>query len=448
MPDRAWAQAKPRGLLPFGFSGRFFLLLGIGFIFLIPAWWSMRLVGLMWIWDALVVFAWLLDLARLPRPSAWSVARSFTSPLALGRRSTVNLEVACERPGVTVFCQDAPPAQICPNPPVLNGWSVSYDVLPRERGALLFGRTFLRYRTALGLAERWAVADTTQSVAVYPDLVSAAETTLYLIQMRRQQVEKRQQRFRGLGRQFESLREYRNGDEFRDISWTATARRRQLITRTYTIEASQTVWIIVDSGRLMRARVASGDFRFSKLDHAVNAALTLAQVAEANGDRVGVLAYGRKIEAVSAPSRGAHHIRHIVESLAKVKSEPVEADHGLAASNILYRQTRRALVIWLTDFAETPALPDVIEYAVHVSKRHLVLFGALSQPDLKDLAHSLPANEDEMYRQAAALEITDRRELLLRKLRQSGVLAVDLQPGHFTSELVNRYLEVKDRSLW
>ncbi len=149
-------------------------------------------------------------------------------------------------------------------------------------------------------------------------------------------MEKRRKRQRGLGREFQSLRDYRQGDDIRDISWTATARRNSLITRVFEIERSQVVWIVLDAGRLLRAEVRQddqqkvqpddSDLRLSKLDYAVNAALALAQVATQCGDKVGLLAYGRTIQQNLSAGRGAAHLRTIVDSLAQVHGEASEAD--------------------------------------------------------------------------------------------------------------------------
>ncbi len=118
----------------------------------------------------------------------------------------------------------------------------------------------------------------------------AQNMRIYLIRSRQIELEKRLKRQRGHGREFESLRDYRDGDEFRDICWSATARRGKLITKVHQIERSQTIWLVLDAGRLLRARVD----RLTKLDYAMNAALSLAQVAFYSGDRVALLAYGRK----------------------------------------------------------------------------------------------------------------------------------------------------------
>ncbi|MBV9266305.1 MAG: DUF58 domain-containing protein, partial [Acidobacteriaceae bacterium] len=404
------AATHSRKFLPVGFGVRFLVLLAAGFVWLIPAWWSPRLILAMFVWDAALFLLWAVDLLLLPPPIALAVTRSWSGPLTIGHSASVTIHVH-NGSGRILFIAvvDETPLGLRDQPPSFtrelnrNGLTSTYEVTPRERGTVRLGHIFLRYGSGLRFGERRCEADVSQAVTVYPDLLQAKDEALYLIRSRQQQVERRQHRYRGLGREFESLREYRHGDEMRDISWTATARRHQLVTRTYNIERSQTIWIVLDAGRLMRAQVHVPASEYTKLDYGVNAALSVAQVASQNGDRVGMIAYGRSIQASVPPGRGPHQLRQFVDALAHVRAEPLEADHSRAARTLLHKQTRRALIVWITDFAETPALPDVIEYASHLGRRHLVLFAAVSQPDLAVAARSIPESETAMFRQAAAL---------------------------------------------
>ena len=136
--------------------------------------------------------------------------------------------------------------------------SLRYRVEPQERGDWQTGWLYVRYRSGLGLTERWARAPLTQTVRVYPALRTGEEQEIFLARSRQIDLQLRRAQQRGLGRDFESLREYREGDDLRDICWTATARRGSLITRQYQTERSQPVWIVLDCGRLMRSRVALG----------------------------------------------------------------------------------------------------------------------------------------------------------------------------------------------
>jgi uncharacterized protein (DUF58 family) len=457
IPAVATARAHSAGRFRIGFGTRFFVALLIGLVWVVPAAWSPRLIAGMFVWDGLFLLLWLQDLLRLPKPGELELQRVWHSPPSLGVRSKVSVELHnFGRRPVFARVTDETPRALRREPPVVElavpagiSASADYEIFPAHRGDLPIGKLFVRYQSALRLAERWAVAETSASVRVLPNLEQAKQQTLYLIRTRQVAMERRRRHLRGLGREFESLREYRTGDEFRNISWTATARRSKLITRVFQVERSQTVWIVLDAGRLLREQIVRGGatLRLSKLDYAVDAALALAQVAMHSGDRVGLLAYGREIQQNRNAGRGASHLHSIVESLALVHPEPYEADHGRAAQALLTEQHRRSLIVWITDLAETAGTPDVVEYALQMTRRHLVLFAAVGQPDLNERVAQRPESEEDMFRYIAAIEIVQRRELLLRRLRQRGVLAMELMPGALAASLVNQYLDIKDRSL-
>lgn len=457
IPAEVGARAHPLGRWPFGFGQRFFVILLLGLVWLVPAWWSPRLIGAMFLWDFVTVLAFVSDLVGMPKPGEIEARRIWEHAPSLARPCEVTLAIR-NFAGAAIRCylMDETPVSFREAPPSLEllvpakGLSRTlYEVLPRERGDLRLGRLFLRYQSWLGFAQRWAVAEIAQTVRVLPDIEQARQHALYLIRSRQVEMEKRRRRQRGQGREFESLRDYRKGDEIRDICWTATARRHQLTTRVFEIERSQAVWIVLDAGRLLRSEIQqeNSGLRLSKLDYAVNAALSLAQVASQCGDRVGLLAYGRAIQQNVGAGRGPLHLRTIVDSLSQVRGEAAEADHSRAARVLLTEQSRRSLVVWITDFAETPTTPEVIECAMQMTQRHLLVFAAMNQPDLTALAETMPQNPEEMYRHAAALEIAHRRDLLLRGLRQRGVFAFELLPGLLASSLVNQYLDIKERNL-
>jgi uncharacterized protein (DUF58 family) len=449
IPPMVDAATRPSGRFGVACGPRFFLLLAIGLIWLVPAFADLRLGYAVLAWDGLVILAWIVDFARLPRPSDLRVTRSWRAPLALSVPCDIGLTLA-NRSAVPVraVIVDSLPHQLCGQPPRVEiraatggEATATYTIRPRERGDVEVGDAWVRYQRPLGIAERWVRATLAQTVRVYPNLEEAKREAIYLVRSRQTALERRLARTRGAGREFESLREYREGDEFRDICWTATARRGKLVTRTYQIERSQTIWIVIDSGRLMRARI--GDL--SKLDYAANAALSLAQVALWTGDRVGLLAYGRTVRHRVPAARGSAHLRLLVEQLATVREEGPEADHLLAAGRLLTDQKRRCLVVWLTDLAETSMTPEVVE-AAQMMPRHLVLFVAIGQPDLAAMAARDPHDATEMYQAAAAQEMAHRREMLLARLRDRGVLTIEAASATLSPTLVNAYLSIKERN--
>jgi uncharacterized protein (DUF58 family) len=434
---------------------RFFVLLFVGLVWLGPAFIDLRFVYALLAWDSLVLLAWLADLARLPEPRQIVVRRSWRSPAALSISSEVELTLTnSSRTSIRASIIDTVPLQLRSEPPTLmiragahDEGTASYRICPAERGDAKLGDVYVRYQGGVRLAEKWVRASLEQTVRIYPNLDEAKRHSIYLLRSRQIALEKRHARVRGIGREFESLREYQQGDEYRDICWTAAARRGKLVTRMYQIERSQTVWIVIDSGRLMRARVRGlSKLGLSKLDKAVNSALSLAQVALYSGDRVGLIAYGRGIRQQLPAAKGSAHLRQLIEQLALVREEGSEADHLQMAGRLLTNQKRRSLIVWLTDLAETAMTPEVIEAASMMMPRHLVLFVVIGQPDLGELAARTPRSESEMYQVAAAQEMVHRRELLLARLRERGALAMEVSSGAVSSVVVNAYLQIKERN--
>jgi len=480
-PIRAVCERR-RKWWAFGLTPRAIALLLAGFVWLIPGFWDGRLAYAMLGWDALVLLAALLDGLRLPRAEQLTAGRSWSNAPALDSRTEIELTI--ENMGRTIvdcrLVDDLPAAltgfdagEVNAEPPThrLTAFprvpaKLRYTVMPEQRGDTETGWLYVRYRSPLGLTERWAKANLVQQVRVYPALRTGEEQQIFLARSRQIDLQLRQARQRGLGRDFESLREYREGDDLRDICWTATARRGTPITRQYQIERSQAVWIVLDCGRLMRSRVTpalgpgsrpTGAFgagaatgagnAHSKLDFACTTAVALAQLALFSGDRVGLLAYGQRIQQRLLPGRGASHLRQIIEALAVVRAEEGEADH-LRATAILNRlQPRRSLILWITDLAETAMRPEVIDGAMQLLRRHVLLFVAMAQPEIDLIAQARPANLAQMFRAAAAQEMAGRRELLLARLHEQGALTLDIHPEFLTSSVLNHYLTVKERAM-
>jgi uncharacterized protein (DUF58 family) len=440
-PYRRWGAA---------FGRRFFLLFAIGLIWLVPVFVEPRFAYAMLAWDGLVGLAWALDLAQLAKPSQLKIRRSWRDPTALSVRSEIELTLTNQSSATVraTIVDSLPqslrfaPAEVEISAPAHGDAAARLAICPLKRGQAKLGDAYVRYQGPMGIAERWAKVPLEQRVQVYPNLDEAKRQSVYLMRSRQIELEKRHSRVRGIGREFESLREYREGDEYRDICWTAAARRGKLVTRVYQIERSQTIWIVIDSGRLMRARI--GDL--SKLDYAANAALALAQVALYSGDRVGLMTYGRAVRQRVPADRGGLHLRQLMESLAEVQEEASEADHLQAAGRLLTDQKRRSLVVWLTDLAETAMTPEVIDAASRMMPRHLVLLVVIGQPDLGELAAEEPKDAEQMFQIAAAQEVIHRRELLLARLRERGALALEVSSGTLSPALVNSYLEVKQRN--
>lgn len=481
IPEPVTAIARPGGssarfarALGFGLTPRALLLLLAGTLLSIPAFFHPHLIWMMFAWDALFLALIAFDLAQLPPPEKIAVTRRFVHSPALGDPTEIVHEVLQQSNALLEVrvTDDLHPALVAaPQTQTILAYpresaKSTQICYPNRRGDFALGKAFLRYRGSLRLVERWAVADLEQRIRVFPATEqNTGNTAIYLMRARQIELQKRRLRLRGIGREFESLRDYQPGDEFRNISWTATARRARLITREFTTERSQKVWIVLDAGRLSRTAFemrrnrpeARGEVEqdaaeqhlltVTQLDQAATGAVMLAQVIAGSGDKFALLTYGRKVQQQLLPGAGPAHLRLLIDQLSQVRSEASEANHLHAVARIKNLQRSRGLILWITEMAESAGRPEVVAAAAELVRRHLVVLVLLTHPELDALARREPRTVDEMFTSTAAQEMLERRRTTLAQLRQQGVLVVETTPAEVGVAAITKYLEVKAQGL-
>lgn len=208
-------------------------------------------------------------------------------------------------------------------------------------------------------------------------------------------------------------------------------------------ERGQQVILALDCGRLMTA--PAGDL--DKLDHSVNAALMLAWVAQAHGDRVGLMTFDDRVTIFLKPERGPAQLRGINEALYAVRPEYVEPDFGHAMTHLALRVGRRSLIILLTDVQDPEASRELIAHALRLSAKHLVVVVAMSDPAVLSARDAPIDSSNRAYEWAAAEEFVASRRESFELLRRGGVLGLDVVAGSLSPALVERYLELKERAL-
>lgn len=452
LPERKEATASPRGRIPFALTPRALVLLSAGVGWIILAFFAKILIAAVVAWDLTVIVLAILDALRLRNTGGIIISRSWLNAPAIGQ--TTKIEIGVQHNGAHVLVLriiDDLPAALTTSPEELRleAWprtesTVRYAVCPLERGDHRAGRVYIRCRSRIGLAERWVVADLSQTVRVFPRVHGGDEDSLFLARSRQIEMQKRKEQLRGQGREFESLREYREGsDDLREVCWTATARRGALIYRQYQVERSQPVWLVLDSGRLLNARSGA----FTRLDYTTSAALGVGQIALLSGDRVGLVGYGQTVQQRVPLGCGKSHFRSLMDASAMLHTEPGEAAHTFAAASLAHWQPTRSLILWFTDLAETAMRPEVIDGAFQLMRRHLLLFVVPAPEEIIALIEEQPRNAMQMFERTAAQEMLQRRELLLAQLRARGALTLQVPAAQIATAVLNRYLEVKEASL-
>jgi uncharacterized protein (DUF58 family) len=495
----------------FGMTARTLLLFCAGLLLAIPAFWQPRRIGFMLAWDALLAVLCVVDAVRLPRPESLTVTRTFLDSPQLGEPTRV--EVAVRMDAETVIdlrvVDDLHPAlvkrpelqrvEVFPREEAV----VAQTIWPAECGDFAMGAVYLRYRAAMGLVERWAKAELVvasgdraatethvfesrpfdsaqgrlrapgflvdskmQRVRVFPAHEdSRGRAAFFLLRARQIELQRRKLQLRGAGREFESLRDFQQGDELRSISWTATARRGKLVARQFTAERSQQVWCVLDAGRLSRTafelrrgepemvgetvieRDRAHRMTVTQLDQAATAAVMLAQVVGGSGDKFAMMAYGREVRQVLPPGAGTVHTRVLLDLLSQTRAEAAEADHLNAVARLKTLQRRRGLMVWITELVDSAGKPELVTAASELVRRHLVVLVLLKHPELEELAARVPQTREEMFHSAAAQEMLERRRETIAQLERQGVLIVETTAEEIGVRAVSEYLEVKARGL-
>jgi uncharacterized protein (DUF58 family) len=326
-------------------------------------------------------------------------------------------------------------------PPRASG-ELTFVLEGRTRGEAPLGDVALRARTPLGLVARTLRYHPDDRIVVAPSLAGVRRFRWLAVHQRLAAAGVRDARRRGEGRSFARLRDYVPGDDPRHIDWKATARRGHTITREFTIEQSQTVYVLVDAGRSMTQFAGE----FPRFEYALSAALVLADVAASAGDRVGAMVFDDRVRALVPAQRGAAALQAMRSALVPVQPSLAEPDYAAAFRALAQRQRKRALVVLITDVLEPRAARALLAHLTRGASRHLAVVVALRNEALLAAA-TVPAGggADAVYESAAAAELLAERAMALQRMRDAGVVVLDVAPDAMAAAVVSQYLELKAR---
>ncbi|GGK58394.1 hypothetical protein Ppa06_16920 [Planomonospora parontospora subsp. parontospora] len=323
---------------------------------------------------------------------------------------------------------------------------VAVTLTPLRRGDRDSAVVTVRSVGPLGLAARQGSHAVPWTVRVLPPFLSRRHLPAKLSRLR--ELEGRNPvSIRGQGTEFDSLREYVPGDDVRSIDWRATARRSDVVVRTWRPERDRRVLIVLDTSRTSAGRVgvdpASGDpSGWPRLDWSMDAALLLAALAARAGDRVDFLAHDRTVRAWVPGASRTELMSVLVNAMAPLEAELVEADSEGMVAAILARARHRCLVVLLTDLNPAALEEGLLPVLPQLAARHQVLLAAVSDPRVAAMAHGRDTLE-QVYDAAAAEHLRNGRRRMTARLRRHGVEVVDAAPEHLAPALADAYLALK-----
>jgi uncharacterized protein (DUF58 family) len=414
-------------------------LVGAALLVVAPSWWTLIVM------NAALVALVVADLALAGNVRRLRLHRSGDTNVRLGEEASVALIVEnLGKRRLKAQVRDAwqPSAGASPRAVALTvppgeRRRVDMRLVPTRRGDRRAVTVTVRSYGPMGLAARQLSRPAPWTVRVLPAFPSRRHLPAKLARLR-ELTGQHVALIRGQGTEFDSLREYVDGDDVRSIDWRATARRRDVVVRTWRPERDRRIYLVLDTGRTAAGRV--GDI--PRLDCSMDAALLLAALASKAGDRVDLLAYDRQVRARVEGSARTEVLTAMVRAMAPLEPELIEADAAGMVSTLLARVRQRCLVVLLTDLNTTALEEGLLPLLPQLIAKHLVMIAAVSDPRVSEMAASR-GDAAAVYDAAAAERHRADRRRLTAELRKYGVEVVDEPPAELAPKLADAYLSLK-----
>ena len=398
-----------------------------------------------WLANLAIVVLALVDLMLAAPVRSLSLSRAGDTATKLGDSASVTLTVhnrGSRRARLAVRDAWPPSAGATPRVhrmavPAGERLRAETTLLPTRRGDRKPERITVRSVGPLGLAGRQGRHVAPWAVRVLPPFTSRKFLPERLNRLR--QLDGAVLiRGRGQGTEFDSLRDYVDGDDVRSIDWRATARRDTVVVRTWRPERDRRVVLVLDTGRTSAGRVGDSP----RLDHAMDAALLLGALASRAGDQVELLAYDR-VQRVRVPGGSRTEVlSRLVNAMAPLEPVLLESDHNGIVASVLKRHRRRALVVLFTELNTAVVEEGLLPSLGALTQRHTVVVASVGDPRVNEMLGGRAAVSD-VYGAAAAERATAERRRLVTLLRRRGVEVVDAPPESFAPAVADRYLELK-----
>jgi len=385
---------------------------------------------------------------QLRRMPPLRLSRRFPGRVFVGRSAQV--EVVVTNPGSTpavVEIVDEVAAQLRAGDPAFAEVeipagatrSLPYEIVPAARGNHVLGPLVALRRSPRGLLERRETGGG-DVIRAFPDTARFVRAQPFDVRRWFAQLGVRAAPRRGQGSELESMRDYVPGDDTRRIVWGASARRGRPVVRLDRHERNHTVWIVIDTSRLMGGAIGAQ----TKLDHAIDAALALACGALGSQDRVGMLAFDASVHTRMGPRRHRADLGQFVELLQPLQVKLVEPSYRTLARMLIDQLGQRALIVVLSDFGAADEESLIASLAL-IAKRHRVVLAGLRDPAFAALDPIDPSADDGMgiYRRIVLADLMDEREKIVGRLRRAGVDTLDVPPQQINARLLHRYLEIR-----
>lgn len=318
---------------------------------------------------------------------------------------------------------------------------VVYEIRPTQRGNYSFGDFRCLVRTPLGLFIRRITIEASEVVPVYPSYIQLRKYSYFAISNRLEEAGLKRVRTLGRSNEFEQIREYVRGDDFRLINWKATARKNDLMVNQYQEEKSQNIYCLIDKGRQMHMPFDG----LSLMDYAINTSLVLLGVALSRGDRAGLVTFSDKLGSFIPAHGKPSYMQVIASSLYNQQLRTQETDFLRLYKSTKRLIKKRSLLIMFSNFESVVNIESELKYLKAMASNHLLCIIIFENTEVRPLIEKVTSHPKEAYTQAIAEKYEYDKRQILKELTRRGIYCILTQPSDLTVNTINKYIEFKAR---
>ncbi len=321
--------------------------------------------------------------------------------------------------------------------------SISYAVRPVERGEYHFNNVNIFASSPIGLVQKRHVKELKKTVPVYPSILQMEHFGLMAVSKVSSFEGIKKIRRLGHSYEFEQIKNYVKGDDYRSINWKATGRKNQIMVNQYEDERAQQVYLMIDKSRVMHMPFEG----MSLCDYAINSSLAIANIALHKHDKAGLITFSDKIGTTIRAERTPAQLRKILNALYNEKERNLEANYEL-----LYRSSRniikgRSLVFLFTNFESMYALERMLPILRKMNSLHLLVVVFFENTEITEFSTTKSEDLEGIYYQTVAQQYVAEKQQIVQKLRQHKIQTILTQPQDLSLNTINKYLELKARGM-
>lgn len=321
--------------------------------------------------------------------------------------------------------------------------TIFYSIEPKERGTYKFGNVNVYVSSVLGLIQRRYSIDKNMEVGVYPSIMQMRKHDFQVFNKSSNSQGVKKMRRLGNTNEFEQIKEYVKGDNYRHINWKATSRRSKLMVNQYQDEKSQQIYFVIDKSRSMKMPFEG----LTLLDYAINSSLVMSNVALKKGDKAGLITFSDKIGTQLKATKNSAQLKKIMESLYTQKTQFLEANYELLYQSIRQTVKGRSLLIMYLNFESFYSLKRALPILRRLNKSYLLVVVFFENTEITKATNIECDTVSDIYLKTFAKKFTYEKKAMVQELRKFGIQSILSKPEELSVNSINKYLELKSRGM-